>query len=462
MRKSRSLLLLAALLPILAGCVKLDGNLTISPMGTVSGKITYSLDKSLASQAGISSLEDFKKTSSKENENKVCSSENYLENQQSLIFECSFNSATLNDSDLKVQKSGTQISFYFNQSGSDGSYDLGSTSLLVNFPGDIKSISETKVGVTSKRSPTSALITASGTASFNVTIVADSTSPTSTSGNKDTGNSTVDAVRKQELLSAMASKIKISAILSASVQKTCSVTSGVLTPPSREPANTYLERAKVWETMVAPCLAEIDKELAKKNAPHPSPTPQPASAEVKSAFAAFSAENQSLTALLDTMLKTCKAMEKYASGLKAPVQPLLTGDAKQDEASLATFKTDVARFEALISKVSTVYNGPECKVNQAKKSAATPEEDVIEGEEIADYEITAKYLGSNRTRISLVATPNTNVIVLASKKGSKGKLSFKVRTDDQGNKTFQAPNNLRGYSVKLIEAGDEVASTSVL
>jgi len=65
MKNRRLAILLIALLPILAGCVRLEGNIAIDGSGLVNGKITYSLDKSLASQGGINSLQDLQNSAKK-------------------------------------------------------------------------------------------------------------------------------------------------------------------------------------------------------------------------------------------------------------------------------------------------------------------------------------------------------------------------------------------------------------
>ena len=172
MKNRRLAILLIALLPILAGCVRLEGNIAIDGSGLVNGKITYSLDKSLASQGGINSLQDLQNSAKKENENRICTTESYRESSTEFIFECNFNGAALTDSDLKVQKIDNRVSFFYKQEGSDGAPDLGKTSLSVNFPGNIISIQESKKGVTVQKSGTAILISASGTASFQVTVLA--------------------------------------------------------------------------------------------------------------------------------------------------------------------------------------------------------------------------------------------------------------------------------------------------
>ena len=112
MKNRRLAILLIALLPILAGCVRLEGNIAIDGSGLVNGKITYSLDQSLASQGGINSLQDLQNSAKKENENRICTTESYRESATEFIFECNFNGAALTDSDLKVQKIDNRVSFF--------------------------------------------------------------------------------------------------------------------------------------------------------------------------------------------------------------------------------------------------------------------------------------------------------------------------------------------------------------
>ena len=80
---------------------------------------------------------------------------------------------------------------------------------------------------------------------------------------------------------------------------------------------------------------------------------------------------------------------------------------------------------------------------------------------MADYEIVGKVISASSTRISIVASPNTAVTVTASKKGIKKKLSFKVKTDANGEKVFRTSSNLKGYVLTLFESGDQVASTMI-
>jgi hypothetical protein len=172
------------------------------------------------------------------------------------------------------------------------------------------------------------------------------------------------------------------------------------------------------------------------------------------------------------MRNSCPVIIKYSNGMSQPSDPKFTGDVNADNAALAAYRRDVIMFQTVIdAKIVPVFKGKECanqkaaapaKVSAtASPSAAATEEEVVVGEVLADYEIKAAVVGNSSTRISIVASPETSVTIIASKKGIKKKISFKVQTDGNGEKSFRTTTNLRGYTLKLVEAGEEVALTTV-
>ena len=476
MKNRRLAILLITLLPILASCVRLEGNVIIDSEGLATGKISYALDKSLASQAGINSIDDFKKNAAQQNDNQVCASESYTENTQELIFECNFARSTLKDSDLRVEKVGDRVTFYFKQTSSgDSTVDLGKTSLSITFPGPITAIKESKVGAVIKKSENSALISASGTATLDIaitsSIVASKTSAGSSINNKSFEEMLADwnarEVRQKDLASKINKNIKIGMKLDPKIckvawtrmpsnMKVLFTQNSKLLPIAVKYYQEFVTSSEIWLRSATECANLIDAEFAKQGKTTVN-TPVTLSPELAATIASLSAQGQALAAELTAMVQSCKVMEKYAQGIDAPTKPNFTGDSAQDAALTAQYQSSLKVFEAKINKIRPIYQGNQC----ASAVASGDSEEVLEGEEIADYEIVGKVISASSTRISLIASPNTSVTVTASKKGVKKKLSFKVKTDTNGEKVFRTSSNLKGYVLTLFESGDQVASTTI-
>lgn len=483
MRKLRLPALYMALILLLAGCVRLEGEITIDNAGLVTGKLSYALDKSLASQGGINSLEDFKKGATQENSEKVCASEKYLETDRELVFECLFSKSSLNtkDSDLKVEKIGDQVTFYFKQTASgDSSMDLGKTTLSVVFPGPITNIKENKPGIVLKRSETSAYITASGTATLDIAITSSALTPQNKIENTNTDKSYEEMLAdwnvRETSQKALATKINKNIKIGMKINpKVCKI--AWTKPPtnmkmlfmqnskalqiSRKYYQEFVSSSDAWFQGASACSNLIDSELARqgKGTQVSSVNISP---DLQSKFESIAEQEETLTAELDAMNKACKGVAKYIEGIQSPKKQNFTGNSAEDTAILAQYQSSVKIYEVQISKVRTVFKSNQCA--SAKTSTVSANEDgeeILEGEEIADYDISGKVISSSSTRITLVASPNATVTITASKKGVKKKLSFKVKTDANGEKVFRTSSNLKGYSLKLFEAGEEVASTQV-
>ena len=177
MFKKYKILSLVPLILLLTGCIRYEGNLSITNQGLVNGNILYAIDKSILTSSGINSLEDLKANQSTSNQTDVCSSPKYSENSTEYIITCSFSNAILKDSDLSAQVVGNQIEFSFkNQSDtneSDNSFtgEFGTVSVYVNFPGDIISISENRVGSVRKQTSRKVLISAPGSVKLDIKII---------------------------------------------------------------------------------------------------------------------------------------------------------------------------------------------------------------------------------------------------------------------------------------------------
>lgn len=481
MKNRRLAILLFALLPILAGCVRLEGNITIDAEGLTTGKISYALDKSLASQAGINSVDDFKKNAVQQNDNQVCASESYSENAQELIFECNFARSTLKDSDLRVEKVGDRITFYFKQTSSgDASVDLGKTSLNLTFPGPITAIKESKVGTVIKKSENSALISASGTATLDIAITS-SIVPSKSGSAISTENKSYEEMladwnarelRQKEMASKINKNINVGMKINPKVckeswtrvptnMKVLFMQYSKVPPIAVKHYQEFVTTSELWLRSATECANLIDAELGKLGKTTLN-TPVTLNPELAATFASLSAQGEILAAELRAMVQSCKVMEKGAQGIDAPTKPNFTGDSTQDAALFAQYQSAMKVFEARIARLRPIYKSNLYKSKQCASAIASEDsEEVLEGEEVADYEIVGKVISASSTRISLVASPNTAVTVTASKKGIKKKLSFKVKTDNNGEKVFRTSSNLKGYVLTLFESGDQVASTTI-
>lgn len=382
---------------LLTGCIRYEGNLTISNQGLVNGNILYAIDKSILASSGINSLEDLKGNQSTANQTDVCSSPKYSENSTEYIITCSFSNANLKDSDLSAQVVGNQVEFNFkNQSDTEESEssftgEFGKVSVYVNFPGDIISISENRVGSVKKQTSKKVLISAPGSAKLDIKIV---TALNSSSGLPSKEPTTVDVSSVIEL----DPQVKSAETQIVSLIKT---------------KNKFFYQAK----------KECYAPFAKTKGMGPS--------SVKAMTA-----NSSQSAAITTYIRSAQIY-------------LVNYETCKNVMNKLGF-TGIATPTPTPTPVPSSTNG-----------ASVPGDEIIAGEEVDSYSISAQYLSNKNTRITIAASVNTAYTIVASKSGVSKKITFKVTTDGTGNKVFQTTSQVRGYKLSLYLGASELATTTV-
>jgi len=169
----------------LTSCIRVEGNLTIEPTGLVNGNLKYAIDRQLASLAGVKTLADLQKEALNQEELKsICTSFKWTESASEYLGSCDLKNVNLKDGDLQVKVEKDSIEFFYKSnldakesnpkdgSGSTQITDFGTTRLVVNFPGEVKQVSENKKGLVTLVGKNQAVISGSGTEKFDIRLVA--------------------------------------------------------------------------------------------------------------------------------------------------------------------------------------------------------------------------------------------------------------------------------------------------
>ena len=112
------------------------------------------------------------------------------------------------------------------------------------------------------------------------------------------------------------------------------------------------------------------------------------------------------------------------------------------------------------SDTSTVLTPAPIAISPQQSESATPADDLdslpeVEAEEEISHSIEARIV-SNRTRIEVSsAWESTRLSIVATKKGSKKKYTYRFSTDSSGNYIFKSSINLKGFTLALYK-GSEV------
>jgi hypothetical protein len=126
----------------LTGCIQLEGDLEIGPDARASGKLLYSIDKSLAELSGVKSLKDLRTSPDQIKATDSCKGTRLYESPSNYITECNLSRAFLGDDTFSSSIVGGQIVFTFKSMSEDSSSEVsfGATKLTVEFPGDIERV----------------------------------------------------------------------------------------------------------------------------------------------------------------------------------------------------------------------------------------------------------------------------------------------------------------------------------
>ena len=127
----------------------------------------------------------------------------------------------------------------------------------------------------------------------------------------------------------------------------------------------------------------------------------------------------------------------------------------------STTTTVLVNSLVLPQETTTVLALPVAFIDTSTVIAPTPADDLdslpeVDAEEEISNSVIATVVGT-KTRIAVAsAWANTRLNVVASKKGSKKKYTYRFTTNSEGDYTFKSSVNLKGYTVILYKGAEEL------
>ena len=168
---------------LLTSCIEVKGAVSINSAARWNGEISYTLNKSLASAAGISSLDDLNRQATEQSASEVgfCKNAPFTEDASNYIFKCPLKDAISETGDLTAVIVGNNIIFRYKQNLDSTStdserIDLGSVSVLVTFIDPIVSYKENKSRLVQKIDSLTYRISGYATEPMDIEIVANCSS----------------------------------------------------------------------------------------------------------------------------------------------------------------------------------------------------------------------------------------------------------------------------------------------
>jgi predicted transcriptional regulator len=113
------------------------------------------------------------------------------------------------------------------------------------------------------------------------------------------------------------------------------------------------------------------------------------------------------------------------------------------------------------TETSTVITPAPLAISPQQSETATPADDLdslpeVDAEEEASHSIEARIV-NNKTRIEVsTAWESTRLSIVATKKGSKKKYTYRFSTDSSGNYLFKSSINLKGFTLTLYKGSEEL------
>ena len=396
LRKVRLGALIVSLALLLTACIEVKGDLSINSAARLNGELTYTLDKSFASAAGIGSLADINsEASSSEDPIDFCKDVPFIEDSTKYILKCALKDAISESGDITASVVGSNIVFRYkaNLDATSDQTNFGSVSLTVRFIDPIVSIKENKVGLVKKVDNLTYRISGYATEPMDIEITANCSSrcgminqvpapvPSKTTSSTDAASAAVDAANKatDEANKATDEANKAAADASAAIeakQKAIddanAATDAVLKAAEAADAKIAAEQAakeKAAAEKAAEAKAAADKAAADKLAADVKAAAAKAAAELKAAAEKAAAELKAkqeaeAKALAEKAAADKAAAEKLLSDAKVAAAKILA-DAKAKATAVAKKITITCVKGKLIKKVIAVK--PVCPPGYKKK-----------------------------------------------------------------------------------------------
>ena len=374
---------------LLTACVEVKGDLSINSAARLNGELTYTLDKSFASAAGIGSLADINsEASSSEDPIDFCKDVPFIEDSTKYILKCALKDAISESGDITASVVGSNIVFRYkaNLDATSDQTNFGSVSLTVRFIDPIVSIKENKVGLVKKVDNLTYRISGYATEPMDIEITANCSSrcgminqvpapvPSKTTSPTDAASAAVDAANKATDTANKAAADASAAIEAKqkAIDEANAATDAVLKAAEAADAKIAAEQAakeKAAAEKAAEAKAAADKAAADKLAADVKAAAAKAAAELKAAAEKAAAELKAkqeaeAKALAEKAAADKAAAEKLLSDAKLAAAKILA-DAKAKATVVAKKITITCVKGKLIKKVIAVK--PVCPPGYKKK-----------------------------------------------------------------------------------------------
>jgi len=393
LRKLRLSALIVSLALLLSACVEVKGDVSVNSAARFTGEIIYSLDKSLASAAGVASLADLNSVSGTSEELGFCKDVPFTEDSTNYVIKCALKDTVSESGDITASIVGSNIVFRYqaNLDATSDQADFGSVSLTVRFLDPVTSIKENKAGLVKKVDNLTYRISGYATELMDIEITANcssrcgNTNPETTSELKEKLTEEVKSVAEKirpesnELGNKSAAELteEVRAIaekLRPASNEADAKAAADLKAKQEADARAAADKAaadKVAADLKAAAELKAKQEAAVKAAAELKAAADKAAAELKAATDKAAAD---LKAKLEAEAKaaTAKALadkaaaEKLLADTKAAAAKILA-DAKA-KAAAATKKTTITCVKGKLTKKVTAVK-PVCPKGYTKKKS---------------------------------------------------------------------------------------------
>jgi chemotaxis protein histidine kinase CheA len=178
---------------LLSSCVEVRGDLSVSSAARINGEITYTLNKSLAAGAGLSTLADVKNEASSNPEAQIgfCKDAPITEDASNYILKCPLKDVLTDSGEISASITGGTIVFRYkanldSSSTSGDQTNFGSVSITIRFLNPVITFKENKVGLVTKVDDLTYRISGSANEPMNIEITANLASSSGTANTAPT------------------------------------------------------------------------------------------------------------------------------------------------------------------------------------------------------------------------------------------------------------------------------------
>ena len=364
---------------LLSACVEVKGDVSVNSAARFTGEIIYSLDKSLASAAGVASLADLNSVSGSSEELGFCKDVPFTEDSSNYVIKCALKDTVSETGDITASLVGNNIVFRYkaNLDATSDQTDFGSVSITVRFLDPVISIKENKVGLVKTVDSLTYRISGYATELMDIEITANCSSrcgmtnpvpvpvPTKTLSPADAALAAIDAANKAadaaaaELRAKQEAVAKAAADLKAQQEADAKAAADKAEADLKAKQEADAKAAADLKAAAAKVAAELkaaaEKIAADKSVAELKAMAEKAAADLKAKIAADKAAAD-LKAAADKAAAELKAVaEKAAADLKAAADKAAAEKVLADaKASAAKILADAKAKAAAALKKTTI------------------------------------------------------------------------------------------------------------